>query len=170
MNPDDEPASQPPDSLEIFDDEVAIDKTLKKKTTTFETPNNTPTFSENEETNEQYKNQEKHPNTDVITLKSPVLPEANNTMTQKTIEVATAAVIVNNIITTPITLQLRPSRGSTNLNVLKVHQHIFSAMKLIDPTLKIITFQNETIDTIDQFPSSAAEYTSKFKDVHKDPK
>ena len=81
-----------------------------------------------------------------------------------------AAVIVNNIITTPITLQLRPSRGSTNLNVLKVHQHIFSAMKLIDPTLKIITFQNETIDTIDQFPSSAAEYTSKFKDVHKDSK
>ena len=43
-------------------------------------------------------------------------------------------------------------------------------MKLIDPTLKIITFQNETIDTTDQFPSSAAEYTSKFKDVHKDPK
>ena len=76
MNPDDEPTSQPPDSLEIIDDEVVIDKTLKKKTTTFETPNNTPTFSENEETNEQNKNQEKHPNTDVITLRSPVLPEA----------------------------------------------------------------------------------------------
>ena len=36
-------------------------------------------------------------------------------------------------------------------------------MKLIDPTLKII-------DTTDQFPSSAAEYNDKFKDVHKDPK
>ena len=91
-------------------------------------------------------------------------------MTQRTIEVATAAVIVNNRITTPITLQLRPSRGSTNLNVLKAHQNIFSAMKLIDPTLKIITFQNDTIDTTDQFPSSAAEYQKKFKDVHKDPK
>ena len=157
MNPDDEPTSQPPDSLEIIDDEVVIDKTFKKKTTTFETPNNTPTFSENEETNEQHKNQEKHPNTDVITLKSPVLPEGNNTMTQRTIKVSTAAVIVNNRITTPITLQLRPSRGSTNLNVLKAHQHIFSAMKLIDPTLKIITFQNEIIDTTDQFPSSAAD-------------
>ena len=43
-------------------------------------------------------------------------------------------------------------------------------MKLIDPTLKIVTFQNETIDTKDQFPSSAAECTSKFKVVHKDPK
>ena len=32
------------------------------------------------------------------------------------------------------------------------------------------TFQNETIDTTDQFPSSASEYLSKFKEVHKDPK
>ena len=55
MNPDDEPTSQPPDSLEIIDDEVVIEKTLKKKTTTFETPNNKPKFSENEETNKQNK-------------------------------------------------------------------------------------------------------------------
>ena len=106
----------------------------------------------------------------MITLKSPVLPEANNTTTQRAIEVATAAVIVNNRITTPISLQLRPSRGSTNLNVTKAHQNIFSAIKHIDPTLKIITFQNATIDTTDQFPSSATLYTDKFKDVHKDPK
>ena len=51
MNPDDEPTSQPPNSLETIDDEVVIEKTLKK-TTTFETPNNTPPFNENEETNE----------------------------------------------------------------------------------------------------------------------
>ena len=43
-------------------------------------------------------------------------------------------------------------------------------MKLIDPTLKLITLQNETIDTTDQFPSSATEYTSKFTNVYKDPK
>ena len=91
-------------------------------------------------------------------------------MTQRTIEVATAAVIVNNRITTPVTLQLRPFKGSTNLNVLKAHKNIFSAMKLIDPTLKIITFQNETIDTTDQFPSSASEYTSTFKEIHNDNK
>ena len=42
-------------------------------------------------------------------------------------------------------------------------------MKLIDPTLKLITFQNETIDTTDQFSSSVLEYTSKFKDFYKDP-
>ena len=43
-------------------------------------------------------------------------------------------------------------------------------MTLIDPTLKIITFQNETIDTTDQFLSSSSEYTSKFKEIHKDTK
>ena len=75
MNPDDEPTSQPPDSLETINDEVVIEKMLKKKTTTSETPNNTPTFSENEETNEQNKNQGKHPNTDVITLKTQIYPK-----------------------------------------------------------------------------------------------
>ena len=131
MNPDDEPTSQPPDSLEIIVDEVEIEKTLTKKITTFDTPSNKPPFTENEANNEQNKNQGKHPNTDVITLKNPVLPEANNTMIQRTIEVATAAVIVNNRITTPVTLQLRPSKGNTNMNVLKAHQNIFSVMKLL---------------------------------------
>ena len=42
-------------------------------------------------------------------------------------------------------------------------------MNLIDPTIKLITFQNETIDTTDQFPSSTLEYTSKFEDFYKDP-
>ena len=41
---------------------------------------------------------------------------------------------------------------------------------MIDPTLKLITFQNETIDTTNQFPSSATEYTFKFTNVYKDPK
>ena len=62
-----------------------------------------------------------------------------------------------------------PIKGNTNLNVLKAHKNIFSATKLIDPTLKIITFQNETIDTPDQLPSSAAKYTSKFKNSYKYP-
>ena len=43
-------------------------------------------------------------------------------------------------------------------------------MKLIDPTLKIITFQNKTIDTSDQFSFSVLGYTSKFKEFYKDSK
>ena len=110
------------------------------------------------------KNKEQSPEIEIITLNDPDLsPNTNITMTQRTIEIETAVVIVNHRITTLVTLQLRPSKGSTHLNVLKAHKNIFSAMKLIDPTLKIITFQNETIDITDQFLSSALEYTSKFK-------
>ena len=54
-------------------------------------------------------------------------------------------------------------------NVLKVYKNIFSAIKLIEPTLKLITFQNETIDTSNQFSSSATERTSKFKKIYKCP-
>ena len=91
-------------------------------------------------------------------------------MTQRTIATATVAVIVKNRITNPVTLQLMPAKSSTNLNVLKAHKNIFSVMKLIDPILKLINFQNEIIDTSDQFPSFAAEYTSKFKEFYKYPK
>ena len=131
MNPDEVPTVQPLDSLEIIDDEVEIEKVLNKKTTTFDTPNNTPQSNENEATHDQNKNKEKHTTTDVITLKIPILPEANNTKAQRTIEVAMAAVIVNNRITTPVTLQLKPTKGSTNLNVLKTHQTSFQQWHLL---------------------------------------
>ena len=91
-------------------------------------------------------------------------------MTQRTIETATAVIIINNIITTPVTLQLRPSKGSNNLNVLKVQKNIFSAMKLIEPTLKLTTFQIKTINTSDKFLSSGTESMSKFKEIYKYPK
>ena len=91
-----------------------------------------------------------------MTLKDPELPpNVNNTVTQRTIEIVTVVVIVDHRITTPVTLQLRPSKGSTNLNVLKAHTNIFPTMKRVNPILKLITFQNETIDTTNQFPSSA---------------
>ena len=52
MNPDEVPTVQPLDSLEIIDDEVEIEKMLNKKTTTFDTPNNTPQSNENEATHD----------------------------------------------------------------------------------------------------------------------
>ena len=61
-------------------------------------------------------------------------------MTQRTIEIATAVVIVDHRITAPVTLQLRPFKGITNLNVLEAHKKIFPVMKIIDLTLKSITF------------------------------
>ena len=150
MNPEDELTVQPPDSSKLIDDDIEKEKTVKKKTTTFNTSNNIPPSAKNNTPDKGNKNPEEIPEIEVMTLKDPeITPNANDTMTQRTIEVATAAVIVNHRITTPVTLQLRPSKRSTNLNVLKVHKNIFSAMKLIDPTLKLITFQNEIIDTTD---------------------
>jgi len=171
MIPDDEPTVQPPDSSKLIDDDDEKVKTSQKKITTFDTSNNIPPSIKYTMSTKGNKNPEEIPEIEVITLKDPELPpNANNTMTQRTIEIATAVVVVNHRITTPVTLQLRPSKGSTNLNVLKAHKNIFSAMKLIDPTLKLITFQNEIIETTDQFPSSVLEYTTKFKNFHKDPK
>ena len=134
MIPDDGPTLKPPDSSEMIDDDVEKENTIKKKTTTFNTPNTTPPSDENITTSEGNKNEEEKPEIDIIVSKNPQLPaETNNTMTQRTNEIATV-VIVNNRITTPAILQLRPTKSSTNLNVLKVYKKIFSAMKLIDPT------------------------------------
>ena len=80
------------------------------------------------------------------------------------------AVSINKRITTLVTLQLPPSKGSNILNVLKAHKNTFFTMKLIDPIFKLTTFQKETINTSNQFQSSATEYTSKFKKMHKYPK
>ena len=116
-------------------------------------------------TSEGNKNEEKTSEIDIIVLKDPELPaEVNNTIIQRTTEIVTAVVIVNNRITNPVNLHLRPTKSSTNLNVIKVHKNIFSVMKLIDPTLKLVTFQNEIINTSNQYPPSAAEYTLKFKE------
>ena len=122
MIPDDEPIDQPPAPSEVFDDDIENEKTTKKKTTTFDTSNNNPPSKENTTTDDEEKNKEQSPEIEIITLKDPELPSnANNTMTQRTIEIATAAVIVNNRITKPVTLQLRPSKGSTTLNTTKIY-------------------------------------------------
>ena len=91
MIPDDKPTVQSPDSSEDFDDDVEKEMTAKKKTTTFDKPNNIPLSNENTTTLIKY-------------LDLP--PNSNNTMTQRTIEIATAAIVVNHRITPPLTLQL----------------------------------------------------------------
>ena len=117
------------------------------------------------------------PQNDLPTLKTPVeIDDIDNStlpsslLSQRTIEVASAAVIINNRITTPVTLQIRPKSGKSSIEIAQVHRNIFHAMKMIDPTLKIITFQNKSIDTFDQFPIDETLYTETFKEINKDPK
>ena len=105
MIPDDKPTVQTPDSSEVFDDDVEKEKTVKKKSTIFGTPNSIPPSNENTTTFNANKNKEKSPETEIMTLKDPELPhDTNNKMTQIIIEIAMAAVIVNHRLLTPVTL------------------------------------------------------------------
>ena len=58
MIPDDETTVQLPDSSEVFDDDVEKETTVKKRTTTFDTPNNIPLSNENTTTSNTNKNKE----------------------------------------------------------------------------------------------------------------
>ena len=96
MIPDDEPTDQPPAPGEIFDDDTENKKTVKKKTTTFDTSTGNPQSKENITIVDEDKNKDQRPEIEILTLKDPELPpNANNTMTQRTIEIATVAVIIN---------------------------------------------------------------------------
>ena len=111
------------------------------------------------------------------TLKTPVNIENtdNNTvmvshLTQRTIEVATVAVIVNSKVTTPVTLQIKPKNEKANTKIAQIHRNIFYAMKMIEPTQEVITFQDKIIDTFDQFTIDAKTYTETFKNINTFPK
>ena len=58
------------------------------------------------------------------------------------------------------------NKGSSNVNVTLIHCNIFSAMKLKDPTLKIITPHNDIIDTLLKF-SDRNNYTKIFNKIFK---
>ena len=46
---------------------------------------------------------------------------ANNIITQRTIEIATTTVIINNFITTPVIIEIRPVKGNAIINVANSH-------------------------------------------------
>ena len=53
----------------------------------------------------------------------------NESKIQRTIQVATVAVIIKKYITTSVTLEIRPNKGKSNVNVVLAHRNIFSAVK-----------------------------------------
>ena len=74
MIPDDEPTVQPPDSSEVFEDDVEKETTVKKNTTTFNTPNNIPPSNENTTTFNTNKNKKQRSEIEIMTFKEPELP------------------------------------------------------------------------------------------------
>lgn len=74
-------------------------------------------------------------------------------------------VIINKRITTLVTLEVRPSDEVFNLNVAQAHRNIFIIIKLIQPIVKITTSIETTIDSPDDVPSKATQYTSTFTKI-----
>lgn len=66
------------------------------------------------------KSEGKTPNNDKLTMKN-LEQAANNTMTQRTIEIATVAVIINNRITNPDTLEIYPDKRNATTTVANSH-------------------------------------------------
>ena len=79
---------------------------------------------------------------------------------QITIDITTVVFRINKRITTPVTLEIRPSNGASNLDVAPTRRNIFMVLKLIEPTVKLFTPGNATKDLLDMFPSEASKYTS----------
>ena len=56
-------------------------------------------------------------------------------ITQRIIQIVSAVVIANKWIITHITLERRPNKGSSNLNMAQNNRDILPTIKLIDPPL-----------------------------------
>ena len=108
----------------------------------------------NNNTTDEKTQESKHPKTDILTTKTPQNEDvdAETTQADRTLQLTTQAVIINKRTTTPVTLEIRPTHGSSNLSIAIAHRNIFIAMKKKDQTLKVIT-ENTTIDTMMQFPT-----------------
>ena len=98
--------------------------------------------------------------------KPPQNEDTETTNIERTLQLATQAVISNKIITTPVTLEIKPILGRSKLNIVLAHLNIFIAMKKTNPTLKVVT-NNDSIDTIMQFPKGE-DYTKVFTNIVKD--
>ena len=88
---------------------------------------------------------------EMLTAKISENEDTNNDTNRRKIQLSFVVVIINKLMAIPVTIEFRPNHGISSLNVAKVHRNIFSRLKLNDPTLKMITFQNVTIYTLLQF-------------------
>ena len=161
---------QPPDS--VLNDSEKIQSKLDSHIATMNSTHsiNQHNVNKNTSSDTTENSAKKTPESGVLMAKSPKSKNDNDddTKSDRTLQLASTSVIVNKRITTPVTLELRPTHGSSNLNVAKSHRNIFIAMKMKDPTIKLIS--NETvIDSELQF-SEGNDYTNVFTRIIKCPK
>ena len=96
------------------------------------------------------KKKSKNMENGTLISKIPQKEDTDTTHIERTLQLATQAVIINKRITTPVICEMKLVKGRSNINVALGHFNIFIAMKKIDPILKLIT-ENSSIDTVIQF-------------------
>ena len=123
---------QPPDS--VLNDSEKIQSKLDFYITTKNSTHSINQHNANKNTSgDTSKNSEKKiQENDVLMAKSPESAKDNDddTKPDRTLQLATTSVIVNKRITTPATLELRSTHGSSDLNVAKAHRIFFITMKM----------------------------------------
>ena len=70
--------------------------------------------------------------------KTPQNEDTNTTIIERTLQLSTQVVIVNKRITTPVTLELKPILGHSNINIALAYLNIFIAMKKTDPWMRVM--------------------------------
>ena len=163
--------SEPPPQKEKIDNDEKDEKNVQKTTNTLTNLDlNSELSQDNTPTQQQKSRKQKLKYNTSYTKNSSSTDDDTNgvDVTQRTIEVANTVVINNERITTPVIFQFCPPSNTLEFSVSKVCRNIFEALKLLDPTLKFVTFQGTHINTIEQFLSTQDTYTSTFKDIHKE--
>ena len=117
------------------------------------TPSIQEKIKKKDNTTDEENPESKNPETDILLAKTPQNEDfdAETTQTYHTLQLAPQAVTINKKITTHVTLEIRSTHGSSNLNIAITYRNIFIDMEKKDPTLKVIT-ENTIIDTVMQFP------------------
>ena len=120
-----------------------IDKNKSKYTTTNKENN----YNKKNHTGQIWDNNSKSIDITSVLLKDPdstpatlITISTDNNIIKRTIAISIAVVIINDRITTPVTIEFRPAKSSSNMNVFEAYYNILNVLKHIDSTLKIITF------------------------------
>ena len=145
---------EPPPSIDNIHNDEGNKKIAQKTITVSTNPKPITKLSQKKSPPQQQNSESDTRTTTPTTLKTPFPSNHHNNgidITQRTIEVANAVVINNNRITAPVTFQFHLSRNSPNFSISGAHQNILEALKLLDPTLKFVTFHGTRIDTIEIF-------------------
>ena len=76
---------------------------------------------------------------------------AHESTTMRKIEHGIEILFKNDTYTTPVTFEFALEKKSNQINVFESHRKIFTAMKMIDNTTKIITKQRKIFEHSDSF-------------------